>query len=182
MTTVNWESAGALYKTAEDIIYGRINEVLLVIPCTEASLVFERRPGQNGQMETLLIIQKNNETIPFRFKATSYQTRENGQNTNKTVEHGLIAFAMTLNGYLTGINADRHLNKMTDDYIKSLGDKSQPQNFQTGSGYQKGNQGFKPKWQGGKKNYGGGGNYQGQQSWENNQPQNQDFSNYSVPA
>ena len=43
----------------------------------------------------------------------------------KYLDSGLGAFVKTIEGYLTGINADRHLNKLTDDFIKIQNQKQQ---------------------------------------------------------
>ncbi len=118
-TTVNYEGASALDQVAEDIINGKIQECNLPIPCASgASLNLERKLGQDGKMETIFSISKNNVTIPFKFNTIEYQTKENGQIVTKTIETGLKAFQKTIEGYLTGINADRHLDKLTDDFAK----------------------------------------------------------------
>ena len=97
---------------------------------------------------------------------------------------------------MTGINADRHLNKLTDDYAKSK--EGQPQqggnnSFQTGSGYQQkpwqNNGGYKKPWNnngGGYKkpwqnnNNQGGGQPPHQASWESKQPNQQNMSTYQI--
>lgn len=189
MTTVSFDGAFALHQIAMDIINGKeaSKGVLLVIPCASGvQLILERKPNQTGQMETMFLISRNNETIPFKFSTNSYQTNENGQQVTKVVESGLGTFAKTIEGYLTGINSDRHLNKMTEDYIKSLGEGNQQ--FQTGSGYQpKGGYnnsgGYQKKWNNNKKpynqNYGGGAPQH--QSWESQQPNTQNMSTYNIP-
>ena len=204
MTTANFDAAFALFKMASDIINGgpAANGGLLNVPCGNgAALILERKMGQTGQMETYLVISKNNVTIPFRFNTHQMQVKENGQMVTKTIESGLGAFLKTLDGYLTGINADRHLNKLTDDFAKSKeGQGAAPttggNNFQTGSGYQKPWQGNnngggyqKKPWQG--NNNGGGykkpwqNNNNGagqpqQNSWESKQPNQQNMSTYQI--
>jgi hypothetical protein len=196
MTTVNFEGAFAIYKVCNDIIQGKeaAQGCMLPIACAGgASLTIERKPGQNGQMETWFAITKNNITIPFKFNTLQIQVKENGQMATKTVESGLGALVKTLDGYLTGINADRHLDKLTDDYVKSK--EGQPQqggnnSFQTGSGYQKNNfnggGGYKKPWNnnGGYKKPWNGNNNQGaapqQNSWESRQPNQQDMSTYQI--
>lgn len=120
-TTVNYEGAFALYKTASDIVNGKeaTNGAVLTIPCASgASLTLERNPGQNGQMETLFTIFKSYTSISFKFATHQTQVKENGQLVIKTIESGLGMFAKTIEGYLTGINADGHLNKFGDDLEK----------------------------------------------------------------
>ena len=188
-TTVNWDSAYSLFQVSHEILNGDPNKGYnLVVPCKDGSLTLERKMSQNNQMETTLTIMKNNESIPFKFTTTTFQEILNGQSTSKTVESGLGTFAMTLHGYLTGINADRHLDKMTEDYVKSLGPNANPpqQNqynnrgggFQTGSGYQ-----------GNRNNNRGGGNrgnwnrrpYNNQYNNPNPQQNQQNMSSYQLP-
>lgn len=201
MTTIDYDGAFSIYKAASDIIKGgeAAQGLLLNVPCNAgAAIILERKQGQNGQMETWLLISKNNATIPFKFNTHSYQVKENGQMVTKIIESGLGTLLKTLDGYLTGINADRHLDKLTDDYVKSIEAKG-GNTFQTGSGYQKpqwngGNGNYQKKpWQGNnnggyqKKPWQGNNNNQGQfqqnNSWENkqpNQPNQQDMSTYQI--
>lgn len=121
VTTVNFEGAAALELTIEDIINGKIQECNLPIPCAGgASLNLERKLGQNGTMETIFSISKNGVTIPFKFQTMTIQVKENGQIVTKIVESGLKSFLSIVKGYSTGINADRHLDKLTEDYVNSL--------------------------------------------------------------
>jgi len=132
-TTVNFEGAYALYQTSKDILDGKINETNLSVPCLGASLTLERKLGVDGEMETVFSITKNNVTIPFKFQTIKQQVKENGNIMTRTIESGLGAFMMTIEGYLTGINADRHLDKLTDDYAKlneNGGNKNGGQNQQ----------------------------------------------------
>jgi len=118
-TTVNYEGAYALYRVANDIIQNKVQQTSVSIPCNGASLLLERKLGMNGQMETIFSITKNNMTIPFRFNTIQQQINQNGQIQSQTIEVGLGAFAKTIEGYLTGINADRHLDKLTEDFAKA---------------------------------------------------------------
>ena len=117
-TTVNFEGAYALYKAAKDIIDEKVQQTTLSVPCNGASLILERKLGMNGKMETVFSITKNNMTIPFRFNTIQQQVNINGQVQTKEIETGLGAFCKTIEGYLTGINSDRHLDKLTEDYAK----------------------------------------------------------------
>jgi len=185
-TSVDYSGAYALYKAASDIVEGKESSqgTHLVIPCNEASLVFERRPGQNGQMDTFISISKNNMTIPFKFTTHQIQQKENGQMITKTIESGLGAFIKTIEGYLTGINADRHLDKLTEEYVKLQEGKPQ-QGFQSGSGYQnKGNwnNNKKGNWNNNRKNYNNNyGNQAPPQTWESTPPNQQNMSDYNIP-
>ena len=118
-TTVNYEGAYALYRVANDIIQNKVQQTSVSSPCNGASLLLERKLGMNGQMETIFSITKNNMTIPFRFNTIQQQVNQNGQIQSQTIEVGLGAFAKTIEGYLTGINADRHLDKLTEDFAKA---------------------------------------------------------------
>lgn len=183
LTTVNFEGAYALYSAGNDIIEGKLNECNLPIPCAAgATLNLERKLSPNGMMETIFSITKNGVTIPFRFQTTTIQIKENGQIVSKVIESGLGAFVKTIEGYLTGINADRHLNKLTDDFVKS----QQEQNGQNNggnnyNGYK--NNGYKKPYTGAngyKKSYqNNGSNYNNQGNW-NNQPKQQDMSTYQI--
>ena len=113
-TTVNFEGAAALYDFAMGVINGDISEGSLTVPCISASLSMERKLTPNGP-ETLFSITKNNVTIPFRFATIPAQIKDsNGVVKTKVIESGLGAFAYTIFGYLDGINAERHLNKLTE--------------------------------------------------------------------
>lgn len=182
-TTVNFEGAYALYQAAKEILDGKTQENKLLIPCLAgASILLERKIGQNGKPETIFSITKNNTTVAFRFQTIDQQVKENGQFVTKTIETGLGAFKMTIGGYLNGINADRHLDKLTEDFVKIQ--ESQPgggQQQQSGGGY---NNGYKKPYNGGgyKKPYNGGGynnNQQNNGGWNNNAPKQQDMSSFN---
>lgn len=173
-TTVNFDGAYALYKTSNDIIDGNIHEVNLSIPCAAgATLTLERKLSQTGEMETILSLSKNNVIIPFKFKTINQQVKENGMIVTKVIESGLGVFMKTIEGYLTGINSDRHLDKFTDDYVKSKqSNQTNGQQYQNNyNGYNnQGNNGYKKQYQNKKQ-------YQ-QQNWQ--QPNQQDISSYRI--
>lgn len=150
LTTVNFEGAYALYQSCKEIIEKKIQECHLEIPCSgNAILILDRKPGQTGQMETSFSISKNNVMIPFVFQTITRQVTINGQPTTEVVETGLGVFMKTIEGYLTGINADRHLDKLTDEFAKTQGGAPQGQQ----NGYRQ-NGGFrKPFPQQGGQNY-----------------------------
>ena len=127
-TTVNYEGAYALYHVAKNIINGELNECDLPIPCAAgATLNLRRQMSQLGTMETVFSITKNNVTIPFKFQTITMNVKENGQPTVKIIESGLGSFMKIVDGYLNGINADRHLDKLTDEYVKALQDNQTQQ-------------------------------------------------------
>jgi hypothetical protein len=129
LTTINYDGAFALYETIKDIISEKINECNLSIPCNGANLILTRQLGNNG-IETILTLNKANASIPFKFGTQQIQIKENGQFVTKQIESQLGAFGKILEGYLTGINADRHLDKLTDDYVKSINSSNQQQDGQ----------------------------------------------------
>lgn len=172
-TTVNYEGAYALYSASKDIVSGKVQEMMLQVPCAGgAELTLERKQGNDGKLDTIFTIKKNNVSIPFKFKTMQEQVKENGQIITKTIEVGLGAFAMILEGYLTGINADRHLNKLTDDFAK-LQNRNGNNN---GNGYQPQNN-FKRPANAYKKNYQQSSN----SNWNQPAPrETADFSTYHI--
>lgn len=184
-TTVNFEGAYALYQAAKDIIDAKVQQTSLSVPCNGASLVLERKLGMNGQMETVFSISKNNVTIPFKFNTIQQQVNINGQIQSQTIEIGLGAFMKTIEGYLTGINADRHLDKLTAEYANL-----QESNKQDGQQPQQQNQQQRPQY---RPNYNArpGGNYNNKRRYNNfgnnafQQPQQtfnnqQSFNDYQI--
>ena len=173
-TTVNFEGAYALYEVAKNIIEDKITECNLPIPCAAgANLTLERKLSSSGLMETIFSINKNGVTIPFKFMTTTIQIKnENNQMIVKTLESGLGAFMKTVEGYLNGINADRHLDKLTDDYVKSIQDNQSSQ--QPSSPQQQSN------WNSGKNsNNNSGNNYRN--NYNNNNGYKKQYNNYNKP-
>lgn len=126
-TTINYEMASFLYQLAMSVVNGKYAEQQIsgVIHCNNnTTLIFEYKPDQYNQMGSCLTINKNNEMISFKFKTHIYRVKENGQMITKIIQSGLGALAKTLDGYLTGINADGHLNKLLDD-LESLQNENQ---------------------------------------------------------
>ena len=125
-TTVNFEGAFTLWKAGTDILEGKLQEVTVVIPCYgDASIKLERKGTGPNMYDTIFSITKAGNTVPFKFSVTPYQVKENGTMITKYLDSGLGAFVKTIEGYLTGINADRHLNKLTDDFVKIQNQKQQ---------------------------------------------------------
>lgn len=173
-TTVNFEGAFALFNMANQLIAHPSMTGGIDIPCNGATLRLERR--NTNPSEVLFTITKNGTSIPFKFDSYPMSLNENGQTINRQMECGLGAFAKTVEGYLVGINADRHLDKLTEDYAKLKG--GQTTNNQGGAqrgnfpqnNYQRNN------WNGGNNNYrknNNGGNFQRRNNnWNNNQNRN----------
>lgn len=183
-TTVNFEGAYALADAARSILDGKVTELRQSVPCLAgASILLERKVNQNGKMDTIFSITKNNVTIPFVFQTMERQVVENGQTVTKVIETGLGAFMKTIDGYLTGINADRHLDKLTDDFAKIQQDKQGGQQQQGGYNNNYRNNNYRKPYNnnggGYKKPYNGG--YQNNQGgWNNNPPKQQDMSSYNI--
>lgn len=119
-TYVNFEQAFALYKMAMDIINGNIKgEASLLFNSQHNVVLTLRRAKMNDAYVTSLSIMRDNDTAQFVFTKSNIQAIENGNQVNIPLESGLGAFAHTLAGYLHGINAERHLNKYTEEYIKT---------------------------------------------------------------
>lgn len=118
-TTVDFDKAFLLYKTATDILDGKLIEGSVDVPCNDANLVLERKLI-NGKPVTTFTINKNQVAITFEFAVYEQKVKNNGQVVMTTwIEAGLGAFLKTIEGYLTGINADRHLDKLTEDFVNS---------------------------------------------------------------
>lgn len=193
--SVNFQNAFALYQVSKDIIDGKIQECNFNLKETyDATVTFERKMGQSGQMETSLTLSRNNQTIPFIFEVMTSQVKINGKPQVKVVESGLGSFMKTLEGYLTGINSDRHLDKWTDAWTKYQQEQGQgqqgdgfPQQQQQQWGGQHQGGGYRKNYNGYRKPYGGG-NQGGNGNWQprNNRnqsppPQQQGMSGYQLP-
>ena len=184
LTTVNLEGAYALYKTAMDIIDGKVSATSCVVQCNQGiTLTLDHSDVSN----TTFTVNKNGQLIPFRFATQNRQDKDDSGNmVTRTIQTGLGAFASTLKGYLEGVNADRHLNKLTEDFAKTQGGQNAGQGNHQSSG----------TWQGGNNqrgNYQNRGNYNrnnNRQSYPrnsyggyNNQQQGQQpMSSYQPPG
>ena len=186
-TTVDFDGAAALLQIVEDILDGKTQECDLPIPCAAgAELKLHRGIGSDGKIETLFSINKNNTVIIFKFKTMFYQVKENGQFVSKIIECGLKSFKGILDGYLSGINADRHLDKLTDDFIKA----QEGQNNNSGNNnnnnnnngnynnYRKNYNGYKKPYNNNRNYNNNGGNNNGNNNW--NPPKQQDLSSYQI--
>jgi hypothetical protein len=112
-------------------------EIRAVLQCNKADLIFEYKPDRDSQMAAYLTIEKNNQSISFKFKTQQIQVQEHGQIVTRVIQSGLGAFAKTVEGYLTGIGADLHLSKLLDDFENSQDENQQAPNAATAdNGYQ----------------------------------------------
>ena len=128
-TTIGYDYAYVLYRTIDDIINSRIQEVTLTIPCMQgASIVFERKLSENNIYESSLTVNKNNRSIPFKFITVIQQIKENGVPMSRVIEAGLGTLMMTIAGYLVSIGADRHLDKLLDLYEKRQNENNSTNN------------------------------------------------------
>jgi hypothetical protein len=136
-TTVNYENAYYLYQAAMYILkdINSEKEIRAVLPCNKADLILACKREQDDQMAVYLTIEKNNQSISFRFKTQQVQVKENGQMVTKVIQSGLGAFAKTIEGYLTGIGADIHLSKLLDNFENSQDEGQQAYNTATDNGY-----------------------------------------------
>lgn len=177
-TTINYENAYALLDACNGIIDGKVTETTLIIPCSgDATLTLHHGIGATGTPESTLTISKGGISIPFKFKTQEQIVVENGVSQTRIIHSGVGAFAKTIDGYLTGINADRHLDKLTEEFAALQNQQAQPQG--QGGGYRG------PR-QGGGQAYNNGNGYrkqypprQQQSNWQ--PPQQQNMSSYQLP-
>ena len=183
-TTVSYDGAFALYQMCHQIIEGKIQEGIITVPCVGASITLERKLGLSGP-ETVFSLTKNNVNIPFRFQTIQQQIKENGNVVTKIIESGVGAFMKTIEGYLTGVNADRHLDKLTEEYAalnntnqhnggNNNAQQPQPQN----NNYRQNNNNNyrRNNYNNGNNNYNN--NRNNNRNWNNNR--NQNFNDYSL--
>ena len=176
-TTVSYDGAFALYQMAKDIIAGKLSEGIITVPCNGASITMERKLGLSGP-ETVFSLTKNNVTVPFKFQTIQRQIKENGNVVTQTIECGVGAFMKTVEGYLTGVNADRHLDKMTEEYAKINGD--QPNNNQQNQhqNYNNNKPNYNKNYNNNNRNYNNNNNRNNNnRNWNNNQ---RNFSDYQI--
>lgn len=189
-TTIDYESAYLLWSTIEDILAGKDISGTIPIPCgPDATLEFKREMGSNGFMESSLIISKNNIQIQFKFRQVITNINVNGQMIQKVNEVGLGSFNKVINGYLEGINADRHLNKLTDDFVKAQQPQGQNNNGGGNNNYQRpynngnNNGGYRNNnyrrnnYNGNNRNYN---NQNNNNNWNGQPPKQQDMSSYNI--
>ena len=123
-TTFDYEAAVCLYLIAKSISDGKDpeNQRHFVRNIYNMTLTFEYRPDENNEMSAYLTIanKDNNKTIQFKFETHPYKVMEKGQMVEKVIQSGVGVLVKTLNGYLSGIGANNHLNKFTDEELENL--------------------------------------------------------------
>jgi len=120
-TSINSEGAAFFYVQASRILDDRYSgeQVEVVLQCNNsASLTFEYKPDENNQMSAFMTINKNNETIRFRFKTTEYQENVDGQCVTKYMHTGLGTFALVLGCYLAGKAASNYIDGLYDEALE----------------------------------------------------------------
>ncbi len=141
-TTLNYEDASLLFQVAMSILNGENaeNEIKAVLQCNNATLTFDCKKEENNQMVAYLTIDKNNQSISFKFSDFQYQIKQNGQIVTKVIQAGVGALAEILHGYLSGIGTERHLVKLADYYASSKDENQQKSYVEIGSsgGHQNG--------------------------------------------
>lgn len=194
-TTISYDSASLLDDLIEKIVdKNEALEGIVPIPCgIDAKLEFERKMTESGIIETWLHLSKNNITISYLFPTQIINVKINGQMSQQVIETGLRSFRGPIKGYLEGINADRHLNKLTDDFAKAQQQSNGgSNNNRGGNNYQGNNNGYKKPYYNNNGNNGGykkpyynnnGGNNNGNYNRNNNNwnpPKQQDMSTYQI--
>ena len=116
-TSIDYEKASTLYLLAKNVIDGKIaGQFQHQIECNkQATLTFELKPDQSGEMRSYLTLSKNGEQIQFLFSVQKCCiTGSDGKREIQVLHTGLGVFAMTLEGYLSAVGASNHLGKLTD--------------------------------------------------------------------
>ena len=105
---VNFEAASFLHQLAMTILDDKNsgNEIRALIRCCNAYLIFEYKPDQNNQKIAYLTLDKNHQSVSFRFPTLPCEDERDVQNITEVTQLGLYVFAKTIDEYLTGIGAD----------------------------------------------------------------------------
>ena len=102
------------------------NETQAVVQCNNnTTIILDYKRDQNNQMTACLIINKNNQSYPFKFSTHTQQIKINGQFVTKVVQTQLFVFAKTIESYLLATAADRHLSKLPDEPKEFQSDNQQ---------------------------------------------------------
>lgn len=131
-TTINYETAAALLGIINNKIMPAIinnQDISITIQlANQTELTIERKNDEIGHKRTFLNIKKDNNVIPYKFGQQKLTITENGNMRQEYNESGLAHFVSIIKGYLEGINAERHLNKLTDDYASLQQNSNNKQN------------------------------------------------------
>ena len=104
-TSLDVEGAESLQKLALPIIKdgNEGNQMDVTLSCkNNASLTFMYKPDEENIMSVYLVIDKNNETIPFKFKARIEQVKVGDNWVTRIVHITLIEFVQILEEYIAG--------------------------------------------------------------------------------
>jgi hypothetical protein len=122
-TSINHERAAFFYTQASRILDGKNTgePVEVTIPCNKgATLTFEYKPDENNQMSAYMIINKNNQTIPFKFPTTEYSEKIDGQDVTSVMQTSLSIFTTILGCYIAGIAANGKIDRDNSLYNEAI--------------------------------------------------------------
>ena len=105
--TVNYEAAALLHQLAMSIIddINSENEIRALIRHGNDNLIFEYKPDRNNQKFAYLTLEKNHQSVSFRFPTLPCKDERDGHIITEVTQSGLCSFAKTINEHLTGIGA-----------------------------------------------------------------------------
>lgn len=128
--SLRYEDTAALAEACKIVTENPMEpkEVHLVIPGNEKMFRFDCADNPATGFTAVLSIAKGNQKSEFVFSYNEIDVSKrmpdgSSQMVKVRIQSQLVAFLRTLNGYLEGINTDRHLDKMTDDYARMQEDK-----------------------------------------------------------
>jgi hypothetical protein len=104
------------------IIDGRPDQqkaIAVSLPCgSNATLTFEYKAEQDGHMGAYLIINKDKQTITFRFETHQLQMYSHSEDRVITtvIQLGLKIFAKELDWYIKSIDADNQANELPEGF------------------------------------------------------------------
>jgi hypothetical protein len=67
-----------------------------------------------------MIINKNNQTIPFKFPTTEYSEKIDGQDVTSVMQTSLSIFALILGCYIAGIAANNSICRNDELYNEAI--------------------------------------------------------------
>jgi len=114
-TTLNPDGAKFFYEVVTSILTGTETgeQFPVVFQCKRDTTLTIEYKDENNQMTAYLVGNKNNETIPFRFKTQQIQKWMDGQMVTQVIQADLEEFAMILYNYIqSSDNAEWLLNKV----------------------------------------------------------------------